>query len=62
MQNPAAVDICDSAGIVSMTAPQCVLQCLHDLGQAETRICQFDNLIMYHGQLHYIFSGQGTGL
>ena len=36
------------------------MQCVHDDGRAETRICRFDNLILHRSQLLYIYSGAST--
>lgn len=30
---------------------------MHEDGQAETRICQFDNLLLHKKQLLYLYSG-----
>jgi len=34
-----------------------VMQCAHEDGRAETRICLFDNIILYQGRLSYLYSG-----
>lgn len=57
-------DNCSMRLLMHISAPvvqnsQCVLmQCVHDDGRAETRICRFENLILYRSQLLYIYSGK----
>ena len=33
------------------------MQCLHEDGHADTRICQFDNMLLHKQQLLYLYSG-----
>ena len=35
-----------------------VMQCVHEDGRAETRICLFDNIILHQGRLSYLYSGK----